>query len=148
MTKTPIVLLFISIITFFTLANSKLADAHRTIIHNRSFSYTPWSYGLGYTTGLYGYRSYYGYYLNPSYGNFPLIYPYPDPFLYPRYRAPIYYSPLINLPLTPPVYIQQSESPPLRENNYWYYCETPAGYYPDVKDCQTEWIKVPPRLAE
>lgn len=145
MTKKLGVLLFFSIIAFFTLTNAKLAEAHRTIVYNRSFSYTPWGYGLGYSTNLYGYRSYYGYYRNPSYGSFPLLYPYTEPLLYSRYRTPIYYSPLINLPLAQPVYIQQAEPAFFQENSYWYYCETPAGYYPDVNECQTEWIRVPPQ---
>lgn len=152
MIKTRIVLLFSFIIVFFMLINSKLAEAHRTIIHHRSFSYAPWSYDLGYTTNFYGYgnNSYYGYYFNPSnryYGSSSLLYPYPDPFPYSRYRAPTYYSPLINLP-TSPIYIQQSESTIIQENKYWYYCDFPIGYYPNIKVCQTEWIKVPPRLDE
>ena len=151
MTKELIVLLFFSVITSFTLTNTKLAEAHRTIVHHRMFSYTPWGYGLGYPTNLYGYRSYYGYgYYYPylSYERFPLFYPDIDPFFYSRHRAPIYYSPLINLPLAQPIYIQQIEPTIVQENQYWYYCEKPAGYYPKVKECQTEWIRVPPQPTE
>jgi len=150
MIKAPIVWLFFSFIAFYTLTNTKLAEAHRTF-HSRSFTFVPWSYGLDYTTNIYGYHSYYGYYLNPSYryyGAPPLYYPYSDPFFYSQYRSPIYYPSLISPPATPPVYIQQSRPTIIPENKYWYYCETPAGYYPNIKECQTEWIKVPPRSAE
>ncbi|MFZ3045386.1 MAG: hypothetical protein WA151_05695 [Desulfatirhabdiaceae bacterium] len=28
--------------------------------------------------------------------------------------------------------------------NYWYYCRSPRGYYPDVKECPLGWKKVIP----
>ena len=40
----------------------------------------------------------------------------------------------------PAVYIEQS--PPAR---YWHYCQDPAGYYPSVQQCLTEWLKVLPQ---
>ena len=30
----------------------------------------------------------------------------------------------------------------------WYYCQNPAGYYPEVERCSDGWIKVPPRPAQ
>ena len=152
MIKVRIVLLFFSFVIFIGFIDNKSAEAHRTFQHYRIFPYTPWSYGIGYVNGYYGYRnSYYGYYLYPNYYNsFPLQYSYADPYYFSRYSTPIYYSPLpsINLPLSSPVYIQRSETNFVTKNNYWYYCEEPAGYYPDVMQCQTDWIKVPPRSAE
>jgi Domain of unknown function (DUF4124) len=29
-------------------------------------------------------------------------------------------------------------------SNYWYYCRDPAGYYPDVPTCPSEWLQVVP----
>jgi len=29
-------------------------------------------------------------------------------------------------------------------DHYWYYCEDPPGYYPDVQDCNVPWQQVPP----
>ena len=73
-----------------------------------------------------------------------LFYPY---YAYPYYR---YYD-------RPPVIIQQHPSelyvqpvPPKDspqqqlEQNYWYYCAEPKGYYPYVKECPGGWIKVVP----
>jgi hypothetical protein len=48
------------------------------------------------------------------------IYPYPDP-----------YEPPVTVP-PPSVYPQ-----------FWYYCTSPAGYYPYVPQCSTAWQKVP-----
>ena len=36
-----------------------------------------------------------------------------------------------------PVY---SQSP-----QYWYYCQNPAGYYPSVPQCPTQWLQVAPQ---
>ena len=47
------------------------------------------------------------------------VYPYPDP----------YQPPVIAPPVTPP--------------QYWYYCADPAGYYPYVAECHTNWQQVP-----
>ncbi len=44
----------------------------------------------------------------------------------------------------PPVYIQQ---PPPENRDYWYYCESPRGYYPYVKECPGGWMKVLPQPA-
>jgi hypothetical protein len=32
-------------------------------------------------------------------------------------------------------------------SNYWYYCRDPAGYYPDVQTCASEWLQVVPIQA-
>lgn len=47
----------------------------------------------------------------------------------------------------PPVYVEQQESLPSAPptQNYWYYCQASNSYYPDVAQCPSGWIKVPPR---
>ncbi len=65
--------------------------------------------------------------------------------------SPPYYSSIVVVPATPPVYIQQPstmQSSPPAETNYWHYCENPAGYYPYVKKCPGGWLKVPPQPIE
>jgi len=49
------------------------------------------------------------------------VYPYPDP----------YQPPVVVVPPAP-------SSP-----QYWYYCTNPAGYYPYVAQCGTNWQRVP-----
>lgn len=78
--------------------------------------------GLGYGLGYYG-RPYY--------------YPY-----YPYYAYP---PAVVTVPVTPPVYIQQS--PPVTQqypSGYWYYCNDPKGYYPYIKECPQGWQQVDP----
>lgn len=98
-------------------------------------------YSGGHYGGGWGYRhgDHYG---HPSFGlyfNAPL-YPY-LPYQYPYYYPPA----VITVPVTPPVYIQQSP-PALQQypNGYWYYCNNPEGYYPYIKECPTAWQKVNP----
>lgn len=49
------------------------------------------------------------------------VYPYPDP-----YRPPLMLAP-----------------PAPSATQYWYYCPNPAGYYPYVARCASEWRRVP-----
>ncbi|NJD08789.1 MAG: hypothetical protein FIA97_20205 [Methylococcaceae bacterium] len=74
-----------------------------------------------------------------------------DPFFwsyrYPFY--PYYYPPMIvPVPTEPPTYVERGggdrERQPLPPN-YWYYCANPAGYYPSVSQCSTDWIPVAPQ---
>jgi hypothetical protein len=51
------------------------------------------------------------------------VYPYPDPYL----------PPLVSPPPAP------AQAAP----QYWYYCPNPAGYYPYVPQCSTDWQLVP-----
>jgi hypothetical protein len=66
-----------------------------------------------------------------------------------HYSPPYYYSPppIIVERRAPPVYVEQS--PPVESGpqvaGYWYYCQSPGGYYPEVRECPTGWVKVPPR---
>lgn len=55
------------------------------------------------------------------------------------------YPPVVAVPATPPVYIEQSV--PLQgqqqSNSWWYYCRAPQGYYPYVRQCPPGWQLVP-----
>ena len=73
-------------------------------------------------------------------------YPYPYPYAYP-YAYPYYYRPAP----PPPAYY---DAPPPRDygppppnaepqEQSWYYCQDPQGYYPYVQDCRGEWQVVP-----
>ena len=80
-------------------------------------------YGLGYNSGYYG-----GGYYSPYYDYPPAV---------------------ITVPVTPPVYIQQS--PPVVQQNpagYWYYCNSPQGYYPYIKQCPSGWQQVSPTSSQ
>jgi hypothetical protein len=75
--------------------------------------------GLGYGLGYYG-----GSYYSPYYSYPPTV---------------------VAVPVTPPVYIQQS--PPVIQQypaGYWYYCSNPQGYYPYIKQCLGAWQQVNP----
>jgi hypothetical protein len=58
----------------------------------------------------------------------PSLY-YPGPY---AYAAPV----VVAAP-APPVYTQSPQ--------YWYYCPNPAGYYPSVPQCPTQWMQVAPQ---
>lgn len=103
--------------------------------------------------GSFGHGRSYPYYRRPYYR--PYNYGYPaGHFYWPAYPPAVYYPPTVILPPDPPVYIQQQPTrlvPSLPEStvtNYWYYCENPAGYYPEIERCSGEWIKIPPRPAQ
>jgi hypothetical protein len=84
--------------------------------------------------GGWSYRGYYGGFGLGFYG---------WPYSYPYYSYP---PTVITVPVTPPVYIQQS--PPATQqypSGYWYYCNNPDGYYPYIKECPNGWQQVEPR---
>lgn len=54
----------------------------------------------------------------------------------PRYYYP---PPVVVSPPPQQVYVEQAPA-----QNYWYYCPSPAGYYPNVKECPSNWLKVVP----
>jgi hypothetical protein len=60
----------------------------------------------------------------------PPFYPY-------GYCAP----PPVIIRRTPPVYVE----PERQKDAYWYYCESPKGFYPYVKSCPDGWMKVVPQ---
>lgn len=60
---------------------------------------------------------------------FPPYYAYPPP--------PVVYAPPV-MYAAPPIVISQPQQ-------YWYYCDNPAGYYPQVPQCPTPWRPVAPQ---
>ncbi len=91
-------------------------------------------------------NTHFGVYFGVPFYRYPHPYyrPYYRPFYHPYYSYPYYYPPaVVTVPATPPVYIQQS--PPTTQNypsGYWYYCNSPEGYYPYVKQCPSGWQQV------
>jgi hypothetical protein len=68
---------------------------------------------------------------------------YPDPYFYPPY--PYGYPPVVVVPAQPQTYIEQAPAPAAQPSNDWYYCRTPEGYYPYVKQCPGGWQRVAPQ---
>ena len=52
------------------------------------------------------------------------------------YHAP----PPVIIQKEPQVYVQPEQA----EENYWYYCPDPQGYYPYIRQCEGGWMKVVP----
>jgi hypothetical protein len=88
-----------------------------------------WGWGWpGWGPGYWGYgwAPYAGY---PAYGAYtpPVA---PDEHYVERAPEPSYAD---SEPAAPPV------------QGYWYYCQSRHGYYPKVRSCPEQWVKVPPR---
>jgi len=65
---------------------------------------------------------------------------------YPYYGPyPYYPAPPVVIERQPPVYVQPSPQP--EEQDYWYFCTKPEGYYPYVKRCPGGWLTVVPPSA-
>jgi hypothetical protein len=47
----------------------------------------------------------------------------------------------------PPTVVQPPAVTVEPQQNYWYYCQEPQGYYPYVKECPGGWMKVVPQPA-
>jgi hypothetical protein len=99
-----------------------------------SIGVTPvdWRGGHG---GWHGHRGYWGphfYWGGPVVVGSPWLYP------YGYYYEP---PPVVVQPQTP-TYVQ-----PEPQENYWYYCQNPQGYYPYVQSCPSGWMKVVPQPA-
>lgn len=69
---------------------------------------------------------------------------------YPRYyaqqQAYIYsYPPVIAMQSSPPVFIERGDEQSLNQTPqaFWYYCDNPQGYYPNVNSCPSGWRPVP-----
>jgi hypothetical protein len=78
--------------------------------------------------------------------NFGIPYSYPYPY-YPYYAYPYsypYYPPVVSVPATPPVYIEQGQQSASPGDYYWYRCDKPEGYYPYIKRCPGGWQEVVP----
>ncbi len=55
---------------------------------------------------------------------------------------PGYVAPPVVVQGEPPVYVQQGQPPA-----YWYYCPSPAGYYPYITECPAGWLTVVPQAG-
>jgi hypothetical protein len=95
-------------------------------------------YGGGHYHGGSSWRT--SIWIGPGWGGWtpwwgPAYYPYRYPYYYPNY--PYYPEPPVVIQQQPPVYVQPEEQ-------YWYYCQNPEGYYPYIKKCPGGWLKVVP----
>ena len=53
----------------------------------------------------------------------------------------------------PPPQAAPTPAPPpppqqAQPSRYWYYCQSPAGYYPTVPTCSSDWIPVPAQASQ
>lgn len=69
--------------------------------------------------------------------------PYPHFYHYPYYG----YPPVVTVPGSPPVYVEQGDEQPgpQQRPHYWYYCPDSKAYYPYVKECPGGWQRVTPQ---
>jgi hypothetical protein len=111
------------------------------LIVSTLFGHEVWARGHGGHGGFHGHPGFGLYFGTPFYSS--PFYPYPY-YRYPYYY-PYYNPPVVTVPATPPVYIQQSP-PATRDypSGYWYYCSNPEGYYPYIKECPDGWQQVDP----
>ena len=61
------------------------------------------------------------------------------PFFAPWYYPPAFYVP----PYVPPRVVYQQPTYVAPQQQVWYYCGNPRGYYPYVGSCQEGWRTVP-----
>jgi len=63
------------------------------------------------------------------------------------YYPPVYYSPVVALPV-PPAFYERGDARAAPEiENYWYYCPDAKAYYPYVKECPGGWLRVVPEQS-
>ena len=74
-------------------------------------------------------------------------YYYPPPYYAPppppvyAYPPPYYYPPTVVVRPAPPL---PAGAPPPQ---FWYWCDEPQGYYPNVPSCNRTWREVPASAA-
>ncbi len=63
---------------------------------------------------------------------------------------PPYYPYSVPRAAVQPLYEENVRAPAPEEEDYWYYCRQPEGYYPYIKKCPGGWMKVvpPPEAPE
>jgi hypothetical protein len=71
----------------------------------------------------------------------------------PPYYPPAYYGypPAAGRFVPPPVYIERKDvAQPANQaqGNFWHYCRSAEGYYPQVKECPDGWEQVAPQAKE
>jgi hypothetical protein len=121
--------LLIAALLIATVAPSEAGGRHH---HRHGHGRVFIGLGLGFGPGWYGYP-YYGY---PYY---PYWYYPPPAYAYP---APVVQQPTVYVEQKP---VPPAGSAPAAAQQYWYYCESAAGYYPSVESCPEPWVKVPAR---
>jgi hypothetical protein len=142
MKKTIPILLLATLMVFMVPLSSYAGHSHVYGSVNIGVGYHG-AYHGGYYGGYHGgyhggwYRPYYrpwgpGFYWGGSIVVGPPWYP------YGYYAAP----PAVVQP-PPQVYVEPQQP----QQNYWYYCQDPQGYYPYVKTCPGGWMKVVPEPA-
>lgn len=87
----------------------------------------------------------------PAYAYYPGWYH--DPYWGWRYGPPrVVLPPPPIIEVYPPVYVERSDVQPVPQaaqpaapvTGFWYWCSSPAGYYPNVNECPGGWVAVPP----
>ncbi len=64
------------------------------------------------------------------------------------YYYPYPYPPVVEVPYSPPVYIERGDAqaaPEPSSQAYWYYCAEEKTYYPYIKQCPGGWQRVTPQ---
>ena len=79
-------------------------------------------------------------FIGPRFHVGPRVYPYYSPYYYGGYPGYYGYAAPVVVPPPPTSYIERAPV-----SQYWYYCQDPAGHYPDVQQCAGGWVQVPPR---
>ena len=98
-------------------------------------------YGHGYGRGHYGrYRHYYRGHHYRGHHHHGHRYFWRGSIVIPWYPYGYPASPPVVIQKEPQVYVQPKQG----EENYWYYCPDPQGYYPYIRECASGWMKVVP----
>lgn len=63
---------------------------------------------------------------------------------YPHYYPYSPYPPTIIIETPPPVTVAPNNQPGTPQPQYWFYCENPRGYYPNIQRCNMSWLRVIP----
>ena len=95
---------------------------HRPYYYPYYPAYARWSLGIGFGLG----------YAWPSWGWDPYWYGYP------------YYRPGPVAIVDGPVYVNPEPMPAYGDPSFRWYCPAANGYYPDVRECDRDWLKVVP----
>jgi hypothetical protein len=99
---------------------------HHQHIHSYG-GWPAWGFGPGFGFGAFGYM--------------------------PPYYPPAYYGypPAAVRPVPPAVYIERNDtaqSAAQSQGNFWHYCRSAEGYYPQVKECPDGWEQVAPQAKQ
>jgi hypothetical protein len=105
-----------------------------------------WGYHRGGSVGIwFGPGPWWGPRWGPPLAYYPYPYAYSYPYSYPYPYGVPYRDPVV---VDPPVYVERpaaERSSPEGPSEWWYYCTSRKGYYPNVRKCPEAWVKVAPR---